>query len=328
MILAGDIGGTNTRLALMDGAGKTLFAKTFPSGSTPTLDALVCTFMELAGRRPPETGCLAVAGPVVDDVCRVTNLPWVVDGRSVAAASGIRHVRVINDFHAAALGVAALGPDGTVSLGGKPPVDGLPKVVMGPGTGLGVAMLIHDGDRYQPVPTEGGHRDFAPRTEQQVDLWRFLTARHGRVSYENVLSGRGLYAIYECLAVASPRRVNPTTTARLGTEDPAAVVSTLGMAGEDEMCQAAVDMFIAILGAEAGNLGLGTLARGGVYVAGGIAPRLSARLVGGAFRGPFDAKGQMADLASTLPAFLVVEPALGLRGAWEAARRWHHAPGS
>lgn len=317
MTLVGDIGGTNTRLALHDG-GDLRSLRSYPSASAPDLLTLIRRYLEETGEKP-SAACLAVAGPVVANRAEVTNLPWVVDGPALQKELGVGFCRVINDFHAAALGVAVAPSHELLPLGGTPgPAQGV-RVVMGAGTGLGVALLVHDGRQLQPLSTEGGHRDFAPRTEEEVTLWRMLREQYGHVSYERVLSGRGLAAIHRSLV--GSLGATPATEARLATEDPAAVIAELGLSGADAACVRALQMFVEILGAEAGNLGLGALARGGVFVAGGMAPRLLPLMTDGRFRRAFEDKGQMAHVARTLPAYLCLSTGLGLVGAAEEARR-------
>lgn len=319
-VLAGDIGGTNTRLALVEN-GTILVGKRYPSAEYAGLEAIIDLFVASVGEKPSRA-CLGVAGPVDKDVCRVTNLPWVVDARVVERQCGIARCRVVNDFYAAALGITVLQPRQVVQLGGTSIREGAPKAVLGAGTGLGVAFLVHNGRVYEPVPSEGGHREFAPRNDQEIQLLQFLGKRFGRVSYERICSGSGLKCLYDFQASLHPELVQPSTAAAMDAEaDPAPVISRLALGNGDVLCTRALEMFISILGAEAGNLALQVVADGGVYVAGGIPPRLVSKLTDGTFRAAFDAKGRLSARIRDIPAFLVLEENLGLLGAAVGAER-------
>jgi glucokinase len=340
--LAGDIGGTNSRLALYEiRPGERLpvpplFDRTYPSASHSSLDDIAEIFLSeaagaLGGRVGKNKGiggaCLGIAGPIENNMCHATNLPWVVDGRALAMRLGIPQVVLINDFHAAALGVTAVGPECLAALGGAPPVPGGPIVALGAGTGLGAAFLIWSTaeNRYHVVPSEGGHMDFAPRTPLEMGLLQFLIGKYGRVSCERVLSGQGLVDVFAFLSQEPACRplIRTETAAAMAVlgpgYDPAAIVSERGLSGADPICEMAVGVFCSVLGAVAGNFGLTVLATGGVYVAGGIAPRLLPYLRRGVFREAFERKGRLHTLASKLPAFVVTHPQLGLLGAASVA---------
>lgn len=337
IVLAGDIGGTNARLALFaaTGAGDgklsltSVHERTYPSTAQPTLEAIVETFLADARARTGDQArgipraCLGIAGPVENNICRATNLPWVVDGKALAAQLGIERVQLVNDFQAAALGVTAVGPSHLAGLGGAPPAARGPIAVLGAGTGLGEAFLIwsaHD-HGYQVVASEGGHADLAPRTPLEMALLQFLAAKYGRVSYERVLSGQGLVDTFTFLSEepACASMVRDDTRSALAAHgpghDPAAVISRRGLDGADPVCEMALAIFGSMLGALAGNLGLYTLATGGVYIAGGIAPRLLPYLQRGGFREAFERKGRLTPLVKKLPAFVVTHPQPGLLGA-------------
>jgi glucokinase len=340
IVLAGDIGGTNSRLALYESTpsalSKPLFDRSYPSLSHGSLDDIADAFLgeaavSLDGRvgrgRGVSTSCLAVAGPIENNICRATNLPWVVDGRALAARLGIERVRLVNDFHAAALGVTAVGPDWLAPLGGSAPVRRGPIAVLGAGTGLGEAFLLWSAveQRYEVVASEGGHMDFAPRTPLEVGLLQFLLNKYGRVSCERVLSGRGLADVFAFLSQEPGCRalIRPETTAALAGpspgNDPAAVISERGLSGADPICEMSLAVFCSVLGAVAGNLALAILATGGVFVAGGIAPRVLPYMKKGIFREAFDRKGRLHTLVERLPAFVVTHPQVGLIGAAAAA---------
>jgi len=326
IVLAGDIGGTNTRLALFE-AGQTepLFAHTYPSAPHTGPDVIMEKFLAAARAasprlvKPPERACLGIAGPVEGNVCRATNLPWVIDGRALSQRLGIARVRLVNDFYAAALGSVAVPAEKLVALGGGPRDPHGPVAVMGAGTGLGQAFLLwsHAEGGYQVIPSEGGHIDFAPRTGLESELLRFLTAKYGRVSYERVLSGHGLVDLYAFLSEEPAFRAvqKPETVAALAAQDPAAVISQRAQDGSDTICGAALAIFCSVMGALAGNLALTVLATGGVFVAGGIAPRVLPFLQKGLFRDAFERKGRLQGIVARIPAFVVTHSEPGLLGA-------------
>jgi glucokinase len=341
IVLAGDIGGTNARLALFEvapgaaaapGVFRPIFEHTYPSKSQPSLDEIAETFLRAAdGETQGRVGkghgidgaCFGIAGPIENNLCHATNLPWIVDGRALATRLGIPRVTLVNDFSAAALGVTAVAARDLVSLGGGQPVARGPIAVLGAGTGLGEAFLLWSAQtsRYEVVPSEGGHADFAPRTPLEAGLLQFLSAKYGRVSCERVLSGNGLVDVFSFLSQEPACRplIRPETLAVLalpgGGQGAAAEISTRGLAGTDPICEMSLALFCSVLGAVAGNLGLQVLATGGVFVAGGIAPRVLAYLQKGGFREAFDRKGRLHTLVEKLPAFVVTHAEPGLLGA-------------
>ena len=326
VVLAGDIGGTNTRLALFAvGAPDPFFARTYSSPAHSGLDVIAEKFLaEVAKEEPaldgvPARACFGIAGPVEGNVCRATNLPFVVDGRALSQRLGIPKVRLVNDFFAAALGSVAVPAEKLVALGGGPRDPKGPVAVLGAGTGLGQAFLLWSAaeGRHHVVPSEGGHCDFAPRTSLEADLLRYLTAKYGRVSYERILSGHGLVDAYAFLSEEPALRVlgRPETVTALGAEDPAAVISRRALDGSDPVCGAALAIFCGVLGALAGNLALTVLATGGVFVAGGIAPRVLPFLQKGLFREAFERKGRLQPLVARIPAYIVTHAEPGLLGA-------------
>jgi glucokinase len=346
IVLAGDIGGTNARLALYEvgpvdaraggrPALEQVFEKTVPSKSSPSLDEIADAFLraaegETSGKVARGSGpwidgaCFGIAGPIDNNRCHATNLPWVVDGRELAARLGIPRVTLVNDFSAAALGATAVGPSGLAPLGGGTPVARGPIAVLGAGTGLGQAFLLWSEatSRYEVVSSEGGHADFAPRTPLEAGLLEFLSNKYGRVSCERVLSGNGLVDIFTFLSQEPACRplIRPETAAALASapgagRDAAAEISQRGLAGGDPICEMSLALFCSVLGAVAGNLGLSVLATGGVFVAGGIAPRILGYLQKGGFREAFERKGRLHTLVERLPAFVVTHPQPGLLGA-------------
>jgi glucokinase len=334
-VLGGDIGGTNTRLAIFEVDPKTrlpgahpIFERTYPSTAHSSFDGIGETFFREAGaaigpRAKVSSACLGIAGPIENNICRATNLPWVVDGRAISQQLRIPRVLLVNDFHAAALGVTAVGPDQLVALGGGPAVTHGPIAVLGAGTGLGQAFLIWSAteNRYQVIPSEGGHVDLAARTPLEMGLVQFLTVKYGRVSCERVLSGKGLVDVFTFLSLEPACRalVRAETTAVLATpgsgQDPAAVITNRAMDGSDPICEMALEVFCSVLGRVAGNLGLTVLATGGVFVAGGIAPRILGFLQKSGFREAFNHKGRLHPLVERMPAYVVTHPQPGVLGA-------------
>jgi len=338
-VLAGDIGGTNARLALFEAVapgapiGAPLFEQTYPSASRPSMDVIMEEFLSAAGAKLGAASarithaCLGIAGPIENNICRATNLPWVVDGKALSQRLAIPRVTLVNDFYAAALGVTAVSPEQLASLGGGPPVPRGPIAVLGAGTGLGQAFLLWSPveDGYQVVSSEGGHVDLAARTPLEFGLVQFLTHKYGRVSCERVLSGQGLVDVFTFLSGEPACRglIRPDTAAAMAAtgpgHDPAAAISQRALAGTDPVCEMALSIFCSVLGAVAGNLGLMVLATGGVYVAGGIAPRILDYLRKGAFREAFDRKGRLHTLVEKLPVYVVTHAQPGLVGAAKVA---------
>ena len=322
MLLAGDVGGTKTLLALFEAGGENrhpVREAALPSRGFPTFEAAVARF--LADGPPAAIGaaCFGVAGPVVDGRCVATNLPWQLDEAALAAAIPARRVRLLNDLVATGHGVLTLPPAsletiqaGTARAGNM--------ALIAAGTGLGEALIVRDGDRRVVVASEGGHADFAPRSDVEMELLRFLRGRFGHASWERVLSGPGLVNVYRFLraraGVAEPEWLRE----RLGREDPGAVVTEVGLAGGDAVCAHALELFVSLYGAEAGNLALKVLAVGGVFIGGGIGPKIRARLADGTFVAGFRDKGRFADLMAAIPVKLVLEPRAALLGAASVAR--------
>ncbi len=314
MILAGDTGGTKTVLALCDRAGRVAHEQTFLAADFESLEAIVARFLA-AHPGPLEAACFGVAGPVIDDTARITNLPWVIDARALAVRLGVP-VALLNDLQATALGALALPPEAFAVL--QPQAQPAPTgtiAVIAPGTGLGEALMVHDGHGYRALPSEGGHADFAPGTERELGLWRYLRGRYGEhVSYERVLSGNGLGDLYGfCRTAGDPEPA--WLTAALAAGDRNAVIAEAALAGTDAACADALAMFVEILGAEAGNLALRGFATGGVVIGGGIPPKIRAALATGALIERFNAKGRFRAWTQTLGVRVTLEPRAALLGA-------------
>lgn len=317
MRLAGDVGGTKTLLALFE-RGTVVREDVLRSAAFPTFEDAVMQFLGAYRGVPMDAACFGVAGAVVDGRCMTTNLPWVVDEASLAAAIPARRVRLLNDLEATAHGVQALLPADLATIQAGVPRNGNAAVIAA-GTGLGEALIVRDGERHVVVASEGGHADFAPRGEREIELLRCLRAELGHVSWERVLSGPGLVNIYRFVRDLGGAVEPPWLTERLATEDPASVVSDVALANGDRCCVEALDLFVSIYGAEAGNLALNGLALGGVFVAGGIAPKIRPALLDGRFVATFRDKGRLADLMARIPVHLVLEPRTALIGAARVA---------
>lgn len=271
--------------------------------------------------RPPiAAACFGVAGVVVDGHATTTNLPWTLDEKALQTAIPSPYVKLLNDLEAAAWGVLQLPPSELVALQPGTRRNGH-KALIAAGTGLGEALILSEGTRHHVVASEGGHVDFAPRTERESALLDFLRREFGHVSYERVLSGPGLLAIYRFLR-ATRGRVEPAwLRERLESGDRSAVVSEVALAGGDPVCVEALDMFAGIYGAEAGNLALKAMALGGVYVGGGIAPKIRAKLADGTFVAAFRDKGRFAPLMESIPVHVALDPRAPLLGAALVAAR-------
>ena len=321
LILAGDVGGTKTLLelgVLREGLWQAVHGARYAALDQPDLPSALRHFLDACRSRavlpgPIASACFGVAGPVSGNRAQLTNLPWLVDGVAISAAFGIPHVHVVNDFAAAASGVALLQATDLVVLQAGEPLPAAPRLVLGAGTGLGVAHLIRSGPDYQVIAGEGGHAGFAPANAAQGELWRELLARQGRVIVEDVVSGPGLARIHAHLL----RRegLPPTVMA------PAAI-SHAALVEGDALCLHALDLFIECYGGAARNLALAVLPRGGVYIAGGIAARILARLMQGGFMAAFTAPGAHVEALRKMPVSVVTNDRLGVLGAaWLASRQ-------
>lgn len=326
IVLAGDVGGTKTALAIVDIDARSLTflrVRRYPSREWPGLEAILEDFLDDEDTRP-RAAVIGVAGPVRDGRARVTRLPWSVDERSLAALFAERRrstpVTIVNDFVAAALGLPRLTPRRLAHLlPGSAEAHG-PIALIGAGTGLGQAALISTPGGYVVVPSEGGHVDFGPRNEREDRLIAFLRRRHGRVSRDRVVSGEGLGSIYDFLA-AGRRPPSPALARALAGGDRAAAVSRFGLTGRDPVCREALRLFASIYGSEAANLAIQYQATGGVYLAGGIAAKILPALRGPEFRESFRSKPPMEGLLAGIPVCVVLDPRLPLLGAAAQAHR-------
>ena len=310
-ILAADIGGTSTRLLLKDGTD-TIAEQDFPSQNYPDLNTILESFLKAHAETKPVAACLAVAGPVRHGNARVTNLPWVVNEADISEAFAIPRVRIINDFEAVGYGLANLEPSDFHQLQtGLPDAAGT-RALIGAGTGLGVAIVTRCGKRWQVLPGEGGHVDFAPRNALQQALLNYLLEQTARVSVEMLLSGPGLERIYEFICFQHD--IDPESARRS-----AASISSTAMMGMDPLAVKTLELFVEIYGAQAGNLALISLATGGVFIAGGIAPKILSLLGSERFLNAFCDKPPMQDLLRSIPIRVVLNTRCGLLGAVQVA---------
>ncbi|MDD2723790.1 MAG: glucokinase [Methylovulum sp.] len=321
MILAGDIGGTKTVLALVDknkeGGLVCEHEQTFSSLAYPEFTDILQEFL------PPETSisaaCFGVAGPVVRQRCQTTNLPWLLDGEELKSSLGTGQVKLLNDLEAMALGMLHLSDGDWLELNPNAQAQTGNIAVIAAGTGLGEAILYWDGNRHHPMATEGGHCDFAPQTEQQDALLEYLRNKYpGHVSYERLISGMGFGNIYDFLCehdFATACLAVPEVNDHEAGIDRNAVISRLGVSGEDALCAEAVRLFVELYGAEAGNLVLKALAMGGVFIGGGIAPKILPLMQDGRFIEAFKAKGRFAGLLDKVSVKMSLNPRTPLLGA-------------
>jgi glucokinase len=322
-VLAGDIGGTKTAVAIANVDSRRLTIErtsTYASGEFSSLEEILADFLN-AERKKPAVAAFGVAGPVVAGRARITKLPWSPQERTIARAAGIRRVRLLNDFVAASLGLPYLSGRQLATVSRGRPDPGGPIAILGAGTGLGQAALWRVGRRVEPAPSEGGHVDFGPRNDREDRLVRFVRARFGRVDRDRLLSGGGLVLIYEFLKSEGEAPESPEVAAAMEREDSAAVIGRLGLAESDSLCALALKLFVEIYGSEAGNIALQYRATGGVYVGGGIATRILPVLLTGAFRRAFLDKPPLEDLLARIPLKIVKDRRLGLFGAAAAAYR-------
>jgi glucokinase len=313
MILVGDIGGTNTRLALFEGLQHSDI-DIFPSAQFAGLDEIAAKFLKQTGASV-EAACFGIAGPVRDGVSKVSNLPWVVDARQIAVKLSIERVSLLNDLEANAHGIAVLQPSDFVSLNAGVAGSSGNRALISAGTGLGEAGLLAEGNGYRPFASEGGHSDFAPRNELEIELFRFLLKQWSRVSFERVLSGPGLLNIYEFLRDTGRGSEPAWLAERMHGENPSAVISETALAGSAEICVQALDMFVATYGAEAGNLALKLMATGGVFIGGGIAPKIAPKLGDSTFMTAFVDKGRFRSLLESIPVRVIMNDKTALLGA-------------
>jgi glucokinase len=321
VILAGDVGGTKIHLALYDfreGKLAHIRDQRYPARQYSGLEEIAKEFL---GVDEATMACFGVPGPVREGRLRLTNLPWTLDSRQLAADLKIEHVFLINDMEANGYGLAELSPDQVYTLSEGHALPTGNRALIAAGTGLGEVYLVWNGHRHVPYPSEGAHVDYAPRNEDEFDLLRYLMQKYkGRVSYDRVVTGPGLTNIYEFLRDIRRMEVPVWLAERIAVEDPNAVICELALACESEICVKAVDRFVSAYGAEAGNLALKVLSAGGLYVGGGIAPRILEKLKRGTFMEAFTDKGRLSPVLVNMPVHIVLESRAALLGAAAYAR--------
>jgi glucokinase len=321
MILAGDIGGTNARLAYFqpqNGHLRLVSERVFPSREHSELGEIVSQFVDDSGTRP-DAACFGIAGPVRNGRVETSNLPWVIEQSRLAKQIHLPSTLLINDLEASAWGIGALSDGDMVPLNRVPSTAVGNQGVIAPGTGLGEAGLFWDGTRHHVFACEGGHTDFGPQGDLQIELLKFLTSRFGHVSYERILSGPGLVNVYEFLRDSGCGKESPSLAAAMQTRDPAAAISKAALDGVDGLAEKALDLWISVYGAEAANLALKVMATGGLFLAGGITPKILGKLTGPLFMKSFLDKGRMRPLVESVPVHIVTNDKAGLLGAARCA---------
>lgn len=320
-ILAGDVGGTKTVLALYDFDGSSLQEvrkELYPSGQHESFTELVLQF--LGDGRGIDAASFGIAGPVKEQRCVTTNLPWVIDAAELCEALGISKIKLLNDLESAAYGVLQLDEFHELNQNGVKKAGH--KAVIAAGTGLGEAILFFDGQDYHAMPSEGGHAEFAPQNELEDQLLVFLRERfNGHVSLERILAGDGFGNLYDFLKSIDFAPSNPELEAKMSEGDRNAVISIAGMVGKDALCTKALEMFCRIYGVEAGTLALKCLPVGGLYIAGGIAPKIRAALESGEFMQGYHDKGRLSHAIAEIPVRIVDNPEAPLLGAAHYASR-------
>ncbi|MDX8430919.1 MAG: glucokinase [Candidatus Algichlamydia australiensis] len=313
VILAGDIGGTKTHLAVFEGDER-IYEKRFPSRDYASLGLIVQEFLS-EKKFQPTVASFGIAGPVCAGRCVATNLAWVVDSKEIAQALKVEKVGLLNDLEANAYGIAALKPEEFLVLNEGEQQRGN-QALISAGTGLGEAGLYFDGSDHLPFACEGGHADFAPRNEKEIALFQFLQKRFGHVSYERVLSGPGMKNIYDFLVETGREKRDPEVEG----ETPKRFISDRAMNGESRACEHALDLFISLYGAEAGNTALKFMSLGGIFVGGGIAPKIASKMRDH-FMKAFVDKGRFAEILLSIPVKILLNEETALLGAHQFAKK-------
>jgi len=325
MILAGDIGGTKTVLALYRDPSEKLEPikeEVFKSQEFPQFEQVLSKFFGENKNGKMSAICIGVAGPVKNGRCETTNLPWVLDEKEIGKTWGVEKVKLLNDLEAAAYGMLFLPSHEMAELNkGTPSSEKGNIAVIAAGTGLGEAFLCWDSGGYIPVASEGGHSDFAPQSDQEIELLKFLRSELGHVSYERILSGPGIFNIYRFLRATGPYPEPDWLKEKLQSGDPSATITQIGLARENELCLETLNLFTSIYGAEAGNLALKALSVSGVFIGGGIAPKIFEKLNDGAFMKAFLNKGRYTKLLKEIPVKVSLNSKAPLIGAAQYALR-------
>ena len=327
-VLAGDIGGTKTLLQIADcraGRCRAVRTQRFDSGSHDSLSSIIREFLKGEKNKSIKAACFGIAGPIRETAkgqsVKVTNLPWEIHGQELKRRFNFPRLALINDFQAIGHGMAALGRKDLVVLQKGKAVKHGPRAVIGAGTGLGQGLLVWNRDHYVPIATEGGHANFAPVNDLQIELTGYLLKTAGRTSWELILSGHGLVRLYTFLKEHGAAPESATVAQAMQSGNPAAAITGAALEQNDSLANQALDLFVDIYGAQAGNLALTAGATGGVYIAGGIAPKIISRLNDGRFMRAFRSKGKMSPYVEAIPVQVVTRPEVGLIGAALAATR-------
>jgi glucokinase len=318
MILAGDIGGTKALLSLFDmkdGHLTELKSKRYVSATYEHLDSIVVDFLKNV-EAIPQCGLFGVPGPVTKGKIKLTNLPWALDANELSDKTGIGKVKFVNDLAATAYNIPFLESHEVIQIKkGTTPRKSENFVVVAPGTGLGEAFLFCENGKKIVIPSEGGHSDFAPTSEMEAELYKFLSKRYKHVSYERIISGLGIPNIFDFLIASHYAKPEPDTLERMGTEDKAAVISDTAMRLTDQVSMKAMEIFISVLAAHAGNLVITAQATGGVYLGGGIPFKILPLLQQERFNDNFTAKGRLKSLTDSTPVYVITNNNAALRGA-------------
>ncbi len=339
--LAADLGGTKILFQITTEQGNVVFEQEVVSEHFSSFDKALAAFLSdfKRGRYPLNTlnkqiklkgtvpfkidsACFAVAGPVSGRNATITNLPWQINADQLAEQFSIKHVHLCNDFAAVAHGISCLADDEIITLQQGEPAEAAPRAVIGAGTGLGQAIMLPENDSWRVLATEGGHTDFAPTDSLQIALLEHVLERFGHISYERIVSGVGLVTIYEFLLIHQSHEENAALRQAMISGDAAASISQFALEKQDTIAEQALDLFIKIYGAQAGNLALTVLPMAGLYIAGGIAAKNVQRFIDGPFLPAFTAKGKMAELMPKIPVQLILQPKVGLLGAGLLARQY------
>ena len=317
MILAGDIGGTKTNLGLFTQGKRRPLPKvieTFSSQNAPDLEHIIRQFLEIHPASVTHA-CFGVAGPVVDGKSKTTNLPWNISEDQIKKQFHFQHVRLVNDLTATAMAIPLLNRDEFFPLNQADSIKDQNLALIAPGTGLGKAILIYQNGRYLPVPSEGGHADFAPNSETETELWRYLHQRYGHVSIERVVSGSGLVNIYTWLKDSGRLNEPDWLRQKLKEMDPAKTITEAALANKDVACVKALNMFVSIFGSVAGNLALTGITTSGVYLGGGIPPKILSKFKEDIFMEAFTNKGRFKGLLEKIPVKVILNDKAALIGA-------------
>jgi len=316
MILAGDIGGTHARLGLFERAGSIAptVRATYLTREASGFEELIRRFLTEHPGTNLSSACFAIAGPIHNQCCHMTNIPWIIDARALSQHFAIPQVSLINDIEAHAMGLPLLHPEDLIVLQPGVKQVGTQAMVFA-GTGLGEAGIFWNGRQYYPVAGEGGHVDFAPRNDLEIELFLHLQKQYGHVSYERILSGAGLSAIYRFLISSARVRASQKVESEMQTKAPSHVITEWGKTGKDEACVQTLDLFLSIYGAEAGNMALKFLSVGGVYIGGGIAAHLVEAVKKSSFLSSFSDKGRFQGLLESMPVSIVSSDESALLGA-------------